>query len=76
MHMCDIFKILLRNYEKAVHAHNCRFLWKRLCFNYFISPLYGSKIGLSEANLFWVCQGGGGNPPSMVGLEILLGMNF
>ena len=29
MRMCVIFIILLNNYEKAVHAHDYRFLWKR-----------------------------------------------
>ena len=61
---------------KKLYMHTIAGSCERDCFNYLISPLYGSKIGLSECNLFWVCQGGGGNPPSMVGLEILLGMNF
>ena len=36
-----IFVILLQNYEKAIHAHNYRFFWKGLCFNYLISTLMG-----------------------------------
>ena len=64
MRMCVIFIILLKNYEKAVHAHNYRFLWKGLCFNYLISPLYGSKVGLFEGNLFWVAQYKPTPPPS------------
>ena len=38
MRMYVIFIILLQNYEKAIHAHNYRFFWKELCFNYLISP--------------------------------------
>ena len=26
------------------------------CFNYLIAPLYGSKVGLFEGNLFWVAH--------------------
>ena len=39
MRMYAIFKILLQNYEKAVHAHNYRLFWKGLCFKYLISTL-------------------------------------
>ena len=37
--MYVIFIILLLNYENTVHAHNYRFFWKGLCFNYPISTL-------------------------------------
>ena len=50
---------LVQKYEKAVHVHNYRFFWKRLCFNYLISTV--SKTGLFEGNLFWVDQY---DPPS------------
>ena len=33
MHMYVIFRILLQNYEKAIHTHNYRFFWKGMCFN-------------------------------------------
>ena len=42
--MYAIFKILLENYEKAVHAHNYRFFWKGLCFNYLISPFMAVRL--------------------------------
>ena len=55
---------LLENYEKAVNAHNYRFFWKGLCFNYLISTLWlGFNAGFFESNLFWVCQ--------YAGLEII-----
>ena len=56
MRMCVIFIILLKNYEKAVHAHNYRFLWKGLCFNYLISTSHGSRAGHFDGDLFCVGQ--------------------
>ena len=53
MHMHIIFIILLQNYEKAVHAHDYRFLC-RDCVT--LLQLNGSEAGLFKDNLFWVDQ--------------------
>ena len=45
-----MYVVILYNYEKAVHAHNHRFFWKRMCFNYPFQ-LYGTKAGFLQANL-------------------------
>ena len=42
--------IITKNYEKAVHAQNYRFFWKKLCLNYLIQ-LYHSKPGLFHDKL-------------------------
>ena len=43
--MSVIFIFLLQNYEKAIYAHNYRFFWKGLCFNYLISTFMTLRMG-------------------------------
>ena len=58
MPMYVTFITLLENYEIAIHAHNYRFFWKELCFNYLISTLWIFQLYEDWAffYLFWVSQ--------------------
>ena len=58
MPMYVTFITLLENYEIAIHAHNYRFFWKELCFNYLISTLWIFQLyeGWAFFYLFWVSQ--------------------